>query len=166
VVSYLTKNKPEVNRDAERHMLAGLVISVWAGIVEEICFRWLIFLASIAMIQLVNIIFCGLPRLIHLYIAGPIANFTTIGFLRPYLFHSVTWAVGAGLLSANAAFRDGHKYQGVVGLINSWFGGMFLFWIMFRHGLLAGILIHFLYDLLVFGVRYVDMVIERAQGRA
>jgi hypothetical protein len=166
VLSILTKNKPEVNRNAERHMLAGLVISVWAGVVEEICFRWLIFLASIVTVRVGNIIFCGLVRLIHLYVTGQVANFVTIGFLRPYLFHPASWAVGAGLLAANAFFRDGHKYQGWFGFINSWFCGMFLFWIMFRHGLLAGILIHFLYDLLVFGVRYVDMVIERAQGRA
>jgi hypothetical protein len=41
---------------------------------------------------------------------------------------------------------------------------MFFFYLMFTYGLVAAIVVHFLYDALIFFVRYLDEVIERAQG--
>ena len=68
------------------------------------------------------------------------------------LFHPSSWAVGAAVISANAFFRDGHKYQGILGVLNSWFAGMFFFWMMFAHGLWAAMVVHFTYDVVVFTV--------------
>ena len=175
--------------------LAGLVISVFAGVSEEILFRWILFLPTVALEQFFNWVFSGvlalllsavigagvgaafrnvfltfllglgfpvalgvafgglppgLPEWFHMNVWGPFADLTTGGHLKDYIFHSTGFAVGAAMLTANSLFRDGHKYQGVFGYLNSWFIGMFLFYVMFTFGLPAAILVHFLYDVVVF----------------
>ncbi len=149
--------------------IGGTVTSIIAGVGEEICFRWLFFLDAIVSVKIANFLFFGflgfgLPELFHTNIWGPIANLTTLHYLEPYLFHTTGWAVGAALLSTNAFFRDGHKYQGPIGYINSWFIGMFLFWLMFRYGLLAAILVHFAYDFLIGVIEYFGALIKDARG--
>jgi len=148
-------------------LLPGIAISIWAGVMEEICFRWLIFLSAIVGVQVANFFFFGflgfgIPAWFYLTIMGPIANFLTFGGLEDWLFHPASWAVGAAILSANGFFRDGHKYQGLLGFVNSWFIGMFLFYLMFTYGLLASILVHFLYDLLIFVLVYLSAVLKRS----
>lgn len=136
----------------------GFVVSLWAGVVEEICFRWILFLNAIISVKIANYLFfdClgfGIPQWFQTSVAGPVANFFTSGFLpqlTPYLIDPVNWAVGGAILSANALFRDGHKYQGFIGVLSNWFFGMFLFWVLFTFGLPACILIHFLYDIIIF----------------
>lgn len=169
VVSMLTRNKPEENRNAEINLGKGFLLSLWAGVMEEICFRWLIFMSSIIGVKIVNFLIfgflgLGIPELLQVYVLGPVANFCTLGYLEQVLIRPEAWAVGAGLLAANGFFRDGHKYLGIIGFVNSWFIGMFMFFLLFKYGLVACILVHFLYDLAIFAVRYVDQVIERAQG--
>ncbi len=171
LVAFRTRNRPEVNRNAEAIMLGGTLISLWAGVMEEICFRWLIFLSTIFWAKVVNFILLGfmgwgIPEHLFLWIFRPLADFTTFGGLHDVLFSPYGWAVGSAMLGANAMFRNGHKYLGLFGYLNSWFMGMFFFWLMFRFGLPAAIVVHFLYDLVIFGVRYVDAAIERAQGNA
>lgn len=148
-------NLPDLN--AAGVFVGGTVISVWAGVVEEIAFRWLIFLSAIVGVQITNFLFFGclgfgIAEWFHLNVAGPLTDLVSFGYLRPYLFSDAGWYVGAGMLSANAFFRDGHKYQGIVGYINSWGIGLFLFWVTFNYGLLAAILIHFFYDFLILSV--------------
>jgi hypothetical protein len=177
----------------------GFVVSVLAGVLEEVSFRWLIFLGAFGGLYVTNWVFGaslgfillglllgaglgklvsddaiivglliggvaglaltlagvgtavgGLPEAIHLHIAGPVANWATLGGLEEYLFHPSGWLVGAAMLSANTKFRDGHKYQGLLGYLNSWFLGMFFFWLMLTFGLPVAILMHFAYDLLLF----------------
>lgn len=134
---------------------AGVIISLWAGIAEEIAFRWLIFLAAMATVRIPNFFIFGflgfgVPEWFHLNVWGPIANWTTFGQLKDHIFPVQGWAVGAAMLGTNAFFRDGHRYQGLLGVVNSWFIGMFMFWVMFHHGLLAAITLHFAYDFLIF----------------
>lgn len=167
VVALCTKNSYHDNMNAEKHMLRGLLISIWAGVAEEICFRWLIFYGAIITLKFANFILFGFIGLgiiehVYLYITGPIANLLTLGFLNDILFNGFGWAVGAAVTVSNAQFRDGHKYLGLIGYINSWFLGMFFFYLMFHYGLPAAILVHFLYDLFIFAVRYIDMVVERS----
>ena len=83
---------------------------------------------------------------------GPLVDWTTFGYLTKHIFSETGWYVGAAMLYSNAFFRDGYKYQGLMGVINSWFIGMFLFWVTFNYGLPAAILIHFLYDFLLMSV--------------
>jgi len=131
----------------------GLVTSLFAGIFEEIGFRWLIFLSSIAWTKVTNWIFFGflgfgIPEWLFVHVFGPLANWTTLGYLQPQLLGG-DWAIGAAMLASNAFFRDGHRYQGWFGTINAWFAGMFLFWMTFHHGLFAAIVVHFAYDAII-----------------
>ena len=142
------------NMDAGRFFLIGTITDIWAGVVEETCFRWILVLGAMATLTFTNFLFFGwlgfgLPKWFHLAAWGPLANWTTFGYLEPYIFHETGWAVGAAVLWANAFFREGHRYQGLIGVINSWFMGMFFFWIMFTYGLLAAILVHFTHNFLI-----------------
>lgn len=140
----------------------GTLISIWEGVVEEISFRWLIFYATIGTVTLGNFLFFGwlgfgFQEWFHMNVWGPFADWTTLGCLKEYIFFptgdsdtTLSWAVGAAMLSTNAFFRDGHKYQGPLGIINSWFMGMYFFWLSFRFGLPAAIAVHFAYDFLIF----------------
>jgi hypothetical protein len=171
IVSFATRNRRETNRNAENILFGGALISLWAGVVEEICFRWLIFLSSIFWVQVFNFILLGfmgwgIPEHLFLWIFRPLADFTTLGGLHDALYSPHGWAVGCALLGANGLFRNAHKYLGPFGVVNSWFMGMFFFWLMFSYGLPAAMLVHFLYDLLIFVIRYVDAALERARGLA
>ncbi|MDP3954375.1 MAG: CPBP family glutamic-type intramembrane protease [bacterium] len=159
------------NGPAEDILVGGALVSLQAGILEEITFRWLFFLENIVSLKIANFLFFGflgfgIPSWFHINISGPVASWTSLGGLDKYVFHDTGWAVGAAMLATNAFFRDGHRYQGMTGVINSWFIGMFFFWIMFKFGLPAAIMVHFLYDIFIFIVVYVYVVIGRALGRA
>lgn len=52
-----------------------------------------------------------------------------------------------GAVVANARFRDGHKYQGILGVINSWFIGFVMLYATVTYGLLVAVIIHAVYDL-------------------
>lgn len=166
---FLTRNRRDVNKKAEEIFVRGTLTSLFAGVVEEICFRWILFLQFIVMAKVTNYVFLGfmghgIIEAIQVHILGPVANFFTFGYLGEFLGSPTNWAIGAAILSANALFRNGHKYLGPVGILNSWFIGMFMFILLFKFGLLACILVHFLYDFLIAFIRYVDMVIERKLG--
>lgn len=171
IASILTRNKPEENRDAEVSYRRNFVLAIWAGVAEEMSFRWARFVFGAIIVQPVNWLLLGfagygIPMLLQTWILGPVANFFTLGHLSFVLTNPSLWFVGAGVISANSAFRDGHKYLGLFGYINSWFIGMFFFYLMFTYGLPAAILVHFLYDALIFTIRYLDEVQERARGNA
>jgi hypothetical protein len=164
LMSFTTRNAPHKNRTAERFLTKGFAISACAGFFEEIVYRWLQFYLAIAVALLINVCTFGLWHLIYETIVGPIANFFTLYKLDHILFNGYGWAVGAAVIASNGSFREGHKYQGLFGYTNSWFCGMFFFLIMFDHGLPMAIAIHFLYDMFIFFVRYVDAAIERSLG--
>jgi hypothetical protein len=168
IVSLLTRNSREENSDAEGSLFFGVLVSVFAGVFEEIAFRWIFFYVAIASLKVVNFLIFGwlgfgVAEWFATTLAIPLADFATLGHLKPFLYGS-GWAVGGAILSSNGRFRREHAYLGFVGWVNSWFCGMLLFYIMFTHGLLAAMLVHFLYDLFIYLVRYVDAVIERALG--
>lgn len=149
----LSFSERQVN--AGHKFLLGLLISAFAGIVEEICFRWILFLEAIFSAMFVNWLFFGwagfgFGEWLHLNVWGPLANWSSGGYLEGTIFHPTGFAVGAGMLYANALFRDGHKYQGPLGVLNSWFLGMYFFYLMLNYGLPAAILVHFAYDVVVF----------------
>jgi hypothetical protein len=185
--------------DSVSILAGGTVISFMAGTLEELSFRWLIFLGAIPGIlilnwfwggilgvvvlglcaflltagvmkatnELIGIMF-GLACLVGVILLGaqggfpdpvrwlyewalfPMVDWVTMGYLTEYLYHPHSWAVGAAIIGANAAFRDGHKYQGLLGTINAWFLGMIFFWVVFTYGLFAAMVVHFLYDLAIF----------------
>lgn len=130
-----------------------VAISLLAGVFEEIIFRWLLFYLVFATIPFGNWLVFGWAGFgvteWSFTILGPIANFFTLGKLAPYLLGSMGWVIGMAVLGANANFRNGHKYLGPLGYVNSWFLGMLFFFLMFQYGIVAAILVHFLYDLVV-----------------
>lgn len=171
IASLATRHRQEDNRRAEEHLVAGVLVSLRAGLLEEICFRWLIFFGAIVSLKILNWLFFGwagfgIAEWVYTGFLIPVADFCTLRILHDVLYSSAGWAVGAALISSNAKFRNGHEYLGWLGWVNSWFLGMIFFKIVFTYGLPAAILLHFLYDLLIFFVRYLGMVVERARGWA
>ena len=167
---FKSKNEPEVNRHAEQILVTGCGISVFAGFFEEVSFRWLIFFDSIIGYKLLNWLFFGwscfgiADEWLYANIEAPLVNLITGGYFQPQLYSELGWAVGAAMLSSNGKFRDGHMYQGPAGWLNAWIAGMFFFYLMFHYGLLASILVHFLFDLAIFTLAYIDACIERKLG--
>lgn len=169
IASLLTRNSRDENRNAESLFAGDVAKSFAAGLLEEVVYRWLLFYVSFASVALVNWLFFGFAGLgiaqwFQIHLLGPLANWATLGYLSALVNNPTNWLLGAALLASNAAFRDGHKYQGWFGLLNSWFGGMFFFWLVFTYGLWAAIVVHATYDIIVFAVRYGDRVLERAAG--
>lgn len=159
---YFSENDPILMRliDPEENLARGVATSIFAGVMEEIAFRWLIFFSAIVAAKISNWLFLGflgwnIIAWLYLHIAGPIANLLTLGLLKPIIFHPYGWFVGSAMLSTNVAFRDGHKYLGFIGFINSWLVGFFLFYIVFNYGLVTAILAHAIYDLLLDGISYI-----------
>jgi len=60
-----------------------------------------------------------------------------------------------GVLLANVFYRDGKKYQGVLGWINSWYVGLALANVMINYGLFTALAVHLLYDAQFFVVGYI-----------
>lgn len=52
-----------------------------------------------------------------------------------------------GMLTANIWFRDGHKYQGPIGMANAWIIGFVMMYAMLNYGLMTAIILHALYDI-------------------
>ena len=131
-------------------MVKGLLISTWAGVVEEMIFRWIIFYTMIFFVQFASLMMCGIIEWIYLYIEAPIYWCLSFGYLEWLLYDQDYWFIGAGAVAANIKFRNGHTYQGWFGMLNSYVGGFVLFWIMFNYGLPAAIAVHFLYELVIY----------------
>ena len=171
-VAFSTRNSERENLFAEEYLKDGVIKSVIAGFFEEIIFRWLLFYSAIAMVQFFNGIFFdwwlihfGIGEWFYTTIISHIVNFFTFGTMHDILFHPLGWFIGSAVVVSNKNFREGHKYLGFIGYINSWFIGMFLFYVMFHFGLLAAIVVHFIYDMIIFAIVYVDSVIERTQSK-
>lgn len=166
LVALITRNHPDYNAQAEILFAQGFINSTIAGIFEEISFRWIIYYSQMVTYSILNFIFFGwlgfgLFEWFFLHITGPLANFFTLGYLAPYLFSPLGWIVGSAIITSNGSFRNGHLKNGFVNYVNSWFIGMYLFYIMFQHGLVAAIAVHFLYDFFIYAIIYYDALLER-----
>lgn len=164
LVSFTTRNNRIENRHAELLLTGGFKVSACAGFFEEIVFRWLLFYIAIPLVLVLNAVTFGLWQAAYEYGFGPIANFFTLYKLDHILFNGYGWAVGSAVIFSNSRFRNGHRYQGIVGVINSWFCGMYFFLLAFDHGLPVAIMVHFLYNMFIYCVRYIDAAHERARG--
>ncbi|QFQ99504.1 hypothetical protein F9278_28895 [Streptomyces phaeolivaceus] len=131
----------------------GLWDSVNAGFFEELRFRWLFLLSAPPGLALLNLITFGLVEWLYTVVLVPLADTVTLGILAPQLTGS-EWLVGAAIVSVNGGFRASHNDQrglaGIFRLVNSWFIGMLLFYLLFNYGLWAAITVHILYDIVVF----------------
>ena len=57
--AFTTLNKRSLNRKAEDILVGGVVISIIAGVFEEIIFRWTLFLSGIIGVKIGNWLFFG-----------------------------------------------------------------------------------------------------------
>lgn len=163
-ISWRTRNRSEINEQAEKILLQGVIRSVKAGIFEELSFRWLFFAGSIATSMVFNYLTFGLVAWFQIHCVGPVVNFVTSGWLQEYLVGAAAWTTSIGICHSNLKFREGHSYQGTIGYINSWYLGFYFFWLTLHYGLPIAIVAHSCYNLTVYGVCYVDSVIERRQN--
>ena len=128
----------------------GLWLSLNAGVFEELLYRWLRFSIAMIILPFLNLITFGILEWVYTVVLVPLANWATFGALSEYLFHPASWVIGAAIVSANGSFRDGHKKNGFIGWVNSWFIGMVFFYLMFNYGLQTAIVAHVLYDVVIF----------------
>ncbi|OGG08993.1 hypothetical protein A2154_01820 [Candidatus Gottesmanbacteria bacterium RBG_16_43_7] len=156
----LTLNHPQMSQQAETVFKFGFLISLRAGILEELVFRWLLFYSWMWILYLLNRIIFSAPELVYTHYFADILNATTARQLAPF-FLSMAWNVGAAIGVSNGKFRDGHLYQGKTGVAIAYLVGFFFFYIMFHHGLVAAMIIHAVYDMFIFGLLYMDMAAER-----
>jgi hypothetical protein len=124
--------------------------SVNAGFWEEICYRWLSFMSAMVLLPFFNAITFGLVHWLYTVIFIPFTNFITFGFMEPHLLTN-NWVLGAAVVSAAATFRREHKDKNLVGKIIVWYGGIFLFWMMFSYGIITAMVVHAMYDFIVYG---------------
>ena len=139
----------DFDRTRSELVTEGAILSIVAGVLEEMAFRWVIFLCAIPLLVGADWLFGGFAGIhaiewIYTAILFPVANFMTLEVLSPVF--EMDWGIGAGMLAANAFFRDGHKYQGSFGMVNSWFIGMYMFHILFTYGLPECMFAHFAYN--------------------
>ena len=161
---YYSDQQPTMGDDIGMFAQSIIPISLWAGITEEIIYRWLMFLMVIVTIQATDWILLGFADLhmiqwLIVNITAPVSNFLTLGFLEPYLLNT-NWAVGAAVIVSCHNFQKGHAHQGTIGYLNSWFMGMCFFWVMFNHGIIVAMLAHVIYDIVVFSTLYTMMAIR------
>jgi hypothetical protein len=92
---------------------------------------------------------------VYEHITFPILSFISFGQLDFVLFNKgLGFLFIAGAVSTNAKFRDGHKYQGPIGVLNAWFVGFVFLYAMLTYGLIVAIIVHALYDIEVGFIRY------------
>lgn len=156
------------SREPSTVFVVGIIRSTLAGVLEEIAFRWLLFLSAVVMIPFANWLLLGfagidIVKFIYVGILCPIANFFTLGWLEPYLLNGYGWAVGAAIVSSNGRFRNGHAYLGLGGYVNSWFIGMYLHLVVFTNGIIPAIIIHFMYDFLIFTTEAILLAVAQRQ---
>jgi hypothetical protein len=145
-------------------LFAGLTSSVFAGVTEEIIYRWLLFFASIGTIAFTDYISGGFifgHGIIYLgfVFSKFFVNFATFGYLTDYIY-SPNWLLGAAMLVSASKFRDGHEKYGPTGYWFAWYFGLFTQVIVFNFGILPAIVLHIfidvIQDLLIFGHRIIN----------
>jgi len=98
----------------------------------------------------------------------PIIDFVTFGLIHNSVLYnddlpSRLFLYGA--IAANAKFRDGHKYQGFLGYVNSWFLGLDLLHCAIIYGLITAIAIHSIYNISIHTISYLTKKIQGRFGR-
>jgi hypothetical protein len=127
--------------------------SVMAGILEEVGFRCFFIFTSMVVITVTNWLTWGLVLWLYGHLLIPAMHLVSFGMLDPVLY-ATPLLFTAAMLSANVKFRNGHKYQGLFGFINSWLIGFYLIYVMLTQGLLIAIGVHMIYDIIIGVIKY------------
>lgn len=92
----------------------------------------------------------------------PVINFITLGNFKHILYNpNLPQLFVFGIIAANAKFRDGHKYQGPVGMLNAWVIGLIMMHATITYGLGTAIAVHAIYDICCFSTRF---IVRRISG--
>ncbi len=83
-----------------------------------------------------------------------VIHYSTFTLMDPVFQSNLTPLFLFGSVAANATFRDGHKYQGLFGFVNSWFCGMVLLYATITYGLWTAVVVHALYDIAIGVIRF------------
>lgn len=78
----------------------------------------------------------------------PVIHYTTFCQMDPVLYGGAEKMFLFGAILANARFRNAHIYQGLLGIVNSWYMGMVLLYATVTYGLLTAIAVHIIYDVI------------------
>jgi hypothetical protein len=156
-ISYKRIQKPSPSL-VFKVLLRDFKTSVYAGFIEEVSYRWIIFLGTMLILYVCNWLLGGflgenngIIQWIHTVIASPLINLITLDYLVGQINHEY-WYAGASVIVTNGMFAYAHanvnvKYDTLT-VINSWFMGMFFFYTMFQYGLFAAIIVHTMYNVL------------------
>lgn len=161
----IVRRTPRANEPGEI-FIEGTWISFNAGFFEEIIYRWLALFGSMIVLKILNVITFGFIKWLYMSILVPFTNWVSFDLLEPQLYGNYGWLFAAGIVSASFRFSSGHEYQGTLGVINSWYIGLFMFFLMFHYGLWVAIIAHILYDLSIFWIRSAAAYLQpRNHGR-
>lgn len=104
-----------------------------------------------AIIALLSYWFATHANLIYWFyenVLVTVIHYTTLYQMDSVLYNGHDKLFLFGAIAANSWFRDGHKYQGWLGYINSWYIGMMLLYAALTYGLWTAIVVHIVYDIL------------------
>lgn len=91
---------------------------------------------------------------VYQYLFYPIIDFMTLGLMKPVLNGDHQLLLVMGMFSANIAFRDGHKYQGLFGWTNAWYAGCVFIFATLNYGIWVALVVHAVYDILIHVIVY------------
>lgn len=138
----------------------GWVLAIVFGICAFVLLlkrEWLLVIFAFAGVAL-SLWFAQHANLVYWFyehIMVPVVHYTSFTLFDPVLYNGHDKLFLFGALAANVWFRDGHKYQGLIGLVNSWYGGLVFLYATVTYGLMTAIIIHVVYDLLFDLTRFV-----------
>lgn len=153
IAIYALAGRPDSFQSKGVQLVKGWWLSANAGIFEELIYRWMVFFAAMITLPFLNVITFGFTKWIYVKGLVPLANWSTFHALEPYLLQPGSWVIGAALVSASIEFRNLHEHLGLIGWVNSWFGGMVMFYLVLNYGLMTAIVAHAIYDAIVFSIR-------------
>lgn len=151
LLGLLKRNSQRATMSRAKGIAVGTWVSLNAGFFEELEYRWLRFFTGMIILPFLNFITFGFVQWLYTSVLVPVASTFTFQALDEQLYDPRSWVLGAALVLASIKFRDAHGHLGALGMINAWFIGMVLFWLMFNYGLWTAIIAHIVYDILVFG---------------
>lgn len=157
LLGFARRNVPPTPEEQRPMLAAGLAVSLAAGVVEELYFRFILFLAAAVWVFWLDALLGGALSWVQLQVVGPVFDVLTFRLLHGWLFHPAGFHVGLAVVLANRSFRRDHEGQGWFNVLNAAVLGFALFGVMVGGGLWAGMLTHVVYDAAMFATRAVTV---------
>ena len=90
----------------------------------------------------------------------PVIDTISFGLMHDVLFGGYPPMIVMGMIFANFAFRDGHKYQGWVGWTMSWWLGCVFIYATLTYGIFVAIVVHAIFDAVVCTLIYLGQKLK------